>query len=516
MADNTGRTQPDRTPDLEETRPRMNPPRTPEGTYGVSVRVGALLALAVLLTRVPFVWCGYGTDSDTWKFASALREIADTGRYTASRLPGYPLMEWLCAPFAHLGPWGPNLLSAVAAAACAWLAARVFARHGVRDAWLAGAAFVFVPAAYIAGTSSIDYLWAIAFALAAWCEAADGGAGRAGLLLGLAVGTRITSALFVVPLAWLVWNAGGERRLRGVLALGGIGAAVGAAWYVPGFLRYGWNMFTYSEIKGGQSSALHFLGGMLHPGDSGVAWPLVAGQATVLLWGVVGSLAVGLALLSIAWQTRGGERAARLGPGVGAAVASLVLLETVVYLRLPHDEGYLLPAVPFAMLALAAWLTPARFRTVCVALLVSPFLFGVDVAPPKKGLTPAHPSRLTLRLPVAAETVVVEPFRGPLLRDLAKRERMRDVERRLEAWWPQRPPRFRLAAGNMIAMLYYLFPVDPRVAPFARWYSTAERADARSQGIPLYVLPDVTHRMRISEGLTSTAGLSPLAGAESE
>jgi hypothetical protein len=494
----------------------MNSPRTLEAPHGVSLRVGALLAAAVFLTRLPFVWCGYGTDSDTWKFASAVREIADTGRYTASRLPGYPLMEWLCTPFAHLGPWAPNLLSAVAAAACAWLAARLFARHGVRDAWLAGAAFVFLPAAYIAGTSSIDYLWAIVFALAGWLEAADGRPARAGLWLGLAVGTRITSALFVVPLAWLAWNTGGGRRLRGVMTVGGVGALLGAAWYVPGFLRYGWQMFSYSEIKGGESSALHFIGGMFHPGDSGVAWPLIAGQATVLLWGVAGSVAIALALLSLAWQPRESERAARLGPATGAALASIVLLETVVYLRLPHDEGYLLPVVPFVMLALASWLTPARFRAVCVAGLVSPFLFGVDVTPPKKGLAPATPSPLTLRVPVARETVVIEPFRGPLLRDAAKRQRMRDVERQLEAWWPQRPARFRLAAGNMIAMLYYLFPVDPREAPFARWYSTAERADARSQGIPVYVLPDVTHRMRISEGLTSTAGLIPLAGAESE
>ena len=494
----------------------MNLPRTPEAPHVVSLRAGVLLAGVVFLTRLPFVWSGFGTDSDTWKFASALREIADTGRYTASRLPGYPVMEWLCTPFARLGPWAPNLLSAVAAAACAWLAARLFARHGVRDAWLAGAAFVFLPAAYIAGTSSIDYLWAIAFALAAWLDAVDGRAGRAGLWLGFAVGTRITSALFVVPLAWLVWNAGGGRRLRRVISVCVVGASWGAVWYIPGFLRYGWAMFTYSEIKGGQSSVLHFLGGMLHPGDSGVAWPLVAGQATVLLWGVVGSAAIALALLSIPWQPRGSERAARLGPGVGAAAAGVVLLETVIYLRLPHDEGYLLPAVPFMLLALASWLTPGRFRAVCLAGLVSPFLLGVDVTPPKKGLTPASPSPLTLLLPFARETVVIEPFRGALLRDLAKRRRLQEVARRLEAWWPQRPARFRIAAGNTIAMLYYLFPVDPRVAPFARWYSAEERADARSQGIPLYVLPDVTHRMRISEGLTSTAGLLPLAGAELE
>ena len=495
----------------------MDSPRTSEASSGVSLGMGALLATGVVLTRLPFIWSGFGTDTDTWKFASAVREMADSGHYTASRMPGYPLMEWLCTPLARLGPWAPNLLSAFAAAACAWLAARVFARHGVRDAWLAGAAFVFLPAAYIAGTSSIDYLWAIAFALAAWLDAGEGRAARAGLWLALAVGTRITSALFVAPLAWLVWHSvRGEvgSRSRRVLTMAGVGAVLGAAWYVPGFLRYGWSMFSYSEIRGGQSSALHFLAGMLHPGDSGVPIPLVAGQATVLLWGVVGSAAIALALASLAWRPRAAERAAKLVPGSAPAVAGLVLLEALTYLRLPHDEGYLLPAVPFVLLGLATWLTPGRFRAVCVALLLSPFLFGVDVAPPKKGLTPASGSPFTLAVPVARETVLIEPFRGAVLRDFAKRQRMDEVARQLLAWWPQRPARFRIAAGNMVSVMYYLFSEDPHSAPFARGYSAAERTRLEAEGIPLYVLPDVTHRMRISEGPTSVAGLLPLAGAE--
>jgi hypothetical protein len=231
---------------------------------------------------------------------------------------------------------------------------------------------------------------------------------------------------------------------------------------------------------------------------------------------VVGCAAIALALVSLAWQPRAAARAATLQPGVGAAAALVVLLEGLIYLRLPHDEGYLLPAVPFVLLGLATWLTPARFRAVCAAALVSPFLFGVDVAPPKKGLTPATASAFALRLPVAHETVVIEPLRGPLLRDQAKRQRMQDMTARLEAWWPQRPAQFRLAAGGMIAMLYYLFPVDPREAPFARSYTPAERADAAARGIPIYALPDVAERLRLSEGPGATAGLLPLAGAESE
>ena len=490
----------------------MNATRTSEAPSGVPLGVGFTLAAVVFVTRLPFLWTGFGTDTDTWKLACALREIAQTGHYTASRLPGYPLMEWTCAPFVRFGPWAPNALSAIAAAACAWLGARLFARHGVRDAWLAGAAFVFVPAAYIAGTSSIDYLWAIAFLLAAWLDATDGRAERAGLWLGLAVGSRMTSALFVVPLAWLAWNAARDHRLLRVGRFASIGAVVGAAWYVPAFLRYGWEMFTYSEIRGGQSTALHFLGGMLHPGESGVPWPLIAGQATVLLWGVVGTAAVWLALLSLAWQPRAAERAARLAPPVWVALGSVVALELILYLRLPHDEGYLLPAVPFVLLALAAWLTPARFRAMCVALLVSPFVFAVDVTPPKKGLTPA--ATIAWHVPLGRETLVIEPRRGPVQRDLAKRQRMQDVAAGLEAWWPHRPTTFKLVAGNMVAMLYYLFPQDPRYPAFARSYPADELRRAAAQGIPVYALPDVVDRMRIAGDGTAAAGMLPLPGPE--
>jgi len=285
---------------------------------------------------------------------------------------------------------------------------------------------------------------------------------------------------------------------------------------VPAFLRYGWTMFTYSEIRGGQSSALRLVTGMVHPGDSGVAWPLVAGQATVLLWGALGAAAVGLALLTLPGQARGASRTARLAPGTAPALFAIVLLELIVYLRLPHDEGYLLPAVPFALLALAAWLTPARFRALCAALLASPFVLGVDVTPPKKGLSPATASALALDLKVGRETVVVEPLRGPVLLELAKRRRMDQVARALVAWWPERPARFHIAAGNLIAMLYYLFPEDPHHSPFMRAYPAEDRARLRAEGVPLYVLPDVVRRMRISDGLGSAAGLLPLAGAEAE
>src|SRR5262249_48001505 len=114
--------------------------------------------------------------------------------------------------------------------------------------------------------------------------------------------------------------------------------------------------------------------------------------------------------------------------------------------------------------------------------------------------------------------VVIEPLRGPLLRDHAKREHMQQVAEWLQRWWPERPQRFLLAAGNLSSMLYNLFPVrglpEPHDRPWARTYPPAVREQARRDGVRSFVLPDVGRRMAPGEHVSSTPGLAPLAGAQ--
>lgn len=484
------------------------------GSRPFPVAHGVALALAVFLSHVPFLLPGFGTDSDAWKFASAIREIATTGRYTASRSPGYPLMELTTAPFHALGPLVPNALSALAAAACAWLVARLAARQGMRDAWLAGAAFAFLPAAYIAGTSSMDFLWALAFALAAWLDAAQGRAARAGLWLGLAAATRLTSVLFAPSLALLLMRSAAGRPLPGLLRFAAVAGLLTVVAYVPMFLRYGWVMFSYSEITGGQTSAWRLLSFMPRTGTGQVPWPLIAGQATVLLWGALGCLAVAASLLSLPWQRRSEPRPGRLERRDLAPMALVVGLEALLFLRLPHDEGYLLPTVPFVLLALASILSVARFRAVCAALLLSPFLLSVDVEPPKKGATPRTGSPGAWRMAVSGETVVVEPLRGPVLRDHAKRVEQQRLAEVVRAWWPTRPERFQVIAGSSYAMLYHLFPPPPYHRRFVRSLTPGERASARADGVELFALPDGLQRIRLSEGTEWIEGVTVLGGPE--
>jgi hypothetical protein len=480
-----------------------------EPRSSVPARTGLLLAAGVFASHLPFLSPGYGTDSDTWKFAAALREMVANGHYYASRLPGYPLMELVSLPFQSFGPLVTNAFSAIAAAACAWLVARLFARHGMRHAWLAGAAFAFIPATFIAGSSSIDYLWALAFALAAWLEASEGRAARAGVWLGLAIGTRLTSVLFGAPIALLLAWASEHGRVRRVVTAGVCAVLVGAAWYAPVWATYGYSMFTFSEISGGQSSVMRLLPGLERHGVEVVPLSLAAGQGTVLLWGLLGCGALGLALLSLARTRADAPRPVTLDRAQRWAAATIIALEVFLYSRLPHDEGYLIPIAPFVLLLLASMITVPRFRAVCATFLLAPFVLGIDVEPPKKGPTPPGTSPLAMRLIVSGQVIVVEPLRGPALRDRAKRIEQERIATSLIAWWPTHPEPFLLVAGNSAPMLYHLFPQAPHRRPFLRSLDARHRAEAVAAGVPIFALPDAMRRMRTEgaapEGITLLA-----------
>ncbi len=60
----------------------------------------------------------------------------------------------------------------------------------------------------------------------------------------------------------------------------------------------------------------------------------------------------------------------------------------LLFLKLPLESAYLLPTLPFVLLLLADALPRGSFRALCVALLVSPFLFTLRgaVAPPSPAL----------------------------------------------------------------------------------------------------------------------------------
>jgi len=496
--------------------PASPTPAATPATASATARGDLLLALVVAISRAPFLGAGYGTDTDAWKLAFAAREIATTGHYTPSRLPGYPVQEYASALLWRGGPIALNGLTALWSVLAAILFLRLWRRLGGRDGALAALAFAFAPAVFIGSVSAMDYLWAEAFVLGATFLALAGRAAACGFLLGMATGCRITSAALGLPLALLLGASVARGRVARVATLAGVAAGVAALCYLPVYLRIGPGFLSYYEPQGAQRSIGDFIAGIFHPGRAPFSPTLIVGQATAGVFGPLGAAGLALAVLAaLAIRLRrgagGAPPALALPRGLAAGMIAGVLVPLVLYVRLPHDEAYLIPAIPFALVLFAALAPRTILRAGLATLVIAPFLLGVDVVPPKKGLTPPARSPLARTFALAHETVVVDPLRGPLLLDTDKRRRALAVATRTLPELGRLDPDGLLLAGVLHPVLYYFAPDSPRHPVYADVLGPAALADSLRRGRQVYYLPDVRARsLRMAGFDPREAGARPL------
>jgi hypothetical protein len=444
------------------------------------MREAILVGALVFATRVPFLAAGYGWDLDAWRLANTASAIAATGAYEASRLPGHPVQEYLCALLSRGGPLALNGATALLSAAGAALFALSWGRLGGRHAALAAIAFALTPGIFLNSTNSMDYVWAIAFLLAAHHFLLAGRPLVAGALLGLATGCRLTSAAFVAPFALIAMGPRPPREAAaGVVRLCAGALVVGGLAFVPVLLRYGWGLLFFHD-PGRPKAGVVFARGM---------WDV---------WGTTGALALGLALLSAPLRglVRGKDTAIPAGvAGTGArAVAAWVLaigLTAIVFLRLPHEGAYLLPAVPFVLLLLGRAAPRRAFLVGCLGLCLAPF------ASLGRGGVSA----------------------GPILIDRARRaEDARAVGVILDEVRGL-PPGSVVAAGHWSLLL----GSPPRPAGSSRtdpeeetvrfvvYPEREELRDLKARGVPVYYLPGVSERaMRAKRYSIEAEGARPL------
>jgi hypothetical protein len=405
-----------------------------------------VVTAVVLLTRLPFLDAGYGAIKDAWRVASAARLISTTHEYWASRFPPHPLHELSAAFIWQGGPLALNLATAlVSSAGIAFFA--LSARRLGYASWLpATAALAMTPQIYIASTTTIDYLWALWLMLAGLYFALRGRVPATGVLMGLAIGARLTSGAMLVPLSVVIaLKSNRGTRARNLAIVWSLACLLGASLFVPAVHRYGWDTLTFAEI------ADHRVLEILR-------------RATLEVWGVVGTLGIcGAVAYQIAWAARSGRGWTLPGAASHVYVWLLaVVLFTIAFIRLPHLPAYLIPAVPFVLLLLHELLDRKAFVTACAALVVSPFV----------GLGPSG----------------VRP--GAILDDRIKRTELRDAADRFVRIGNRLPGRNVIVAGHWNAPVYVYVLERPDESTRYVYLLTAVDAERlHRSGVNLYYLP---------------------------
>ena len=389
-----------------------NPPRAVEAPGDVTATIDgrapdglserALLAITAAVT-LPIFWLGYGTDIDVEDVLLAGERIRN-GDYAPSRNPGVPVVETIVG---LLDPVGGHILINLATAAA--LALTVIGIARLVRAWdhdngdLVAVAFLASPVTLIAGTSTGDFIWALAFFVWAALAHLRNNTLLAGLLFGLAIGSRGTTVLLVVM--FLVADGWDRAHRRRCLTTAAVALPLGAALFIPSWLAFDRTFGFLTATEGWRSFANNV-------GRFGVKNYAAAGLALIVV--------VALALPALVRSLR------RWGvdPLVRFAVLAAVVTEGLFFV-VPWKLAHLLPS----LLALVLWVAASERNR-------RPFLWLLIGATALNGIVAFRP--FTTDTPDDAKSADFEPAvtLGLLLNDIDCRIEFMDEPPRLDsgAW----------------------------------------------------------------------------------
>ena len=343
---------------------------------GHSVPAGllALAGLALLATRWPLLVHGYGSDQDAWRYVVSALHTRVSGQYQPSRVPGFPAFELPLALIVPLGPFATNLVAAIAGIVAAWLFWQIARRLQHPRPGLLALGFALSPAIWLQATQTMDYAQATAFLLAGWLCLLQSRAGWAGVWLALAAASRPTLAL-LVPVAGLYLLLTAARWSS--LARFAIGfGVVFAGLELPALMH---------PDTQGASGQFAFHAARQHVSFATFI-PVVRGAIVFL----IGKLGLPLLFVGAVAHWRQRDPRARLGSPIEREASfvfelfSLVIIG-VLYLLVPLDTGYLIPALPLLLSLLARVIAPgwliAMLVAVALEVLAQPLLGAGRVVP---------------------------------------------------------------------------------------------------------------------------------------
>ncbi len=322
-----------------------------------------LLAIAYVASRAPFIDNGYGTKPDAWRIALTDYWLWDHHAFYPSRLPGYPVPELGYATVIKGGWVATNSLTVAVSLLGVWFFARIVRELRLPAPALLVAGFAFNPLLWINSMNTMDYSWALTFIMGAYYFLLTGRPMLAALALGLAVGSRVPSASFIVPYSYFLWRTGRRDLVPRFVV---IVAIVAALAFAPIMWTYGFRFLNFYDAKVGYRDVFRLL--------------------TKDALGLAGAAALGIACLASWRQFARIPRDALRDANVGVWCIAIVLVGATFF-RLPHEAAYLMPLYPFAFLLIGRYLRPLALAGAIVVMVGAGF---VDLTTATHEVTPGE------------------------------------------------------------------------------------------------------------------------------
>ena len=364
------------------------------------------LFFIVFLSRIPFLWLGYGVEEDSWGIALAAFHTHLSGMYEPSRFPGHPVQELLYSALWGAGPIVFNGLSAFFSAIAVVFFAKILNHLNFNHYFLAALALAFVPVFYISSTYTIDFVWTEAFVLISFYYLLKNKLILTGVFLGLAVGCRITSGVMLLPFLMIIWEQkNGRKNIIQLVKMAAPMCIVAFIAFIPLMLQFGLSFFMYYDQ-------------FPYPSFAKVFYKMIPG-----VFGCIGVVSIAICLLYILVNKKkiqfGGLFSEELNRKLIWAGFIVLILFSISYLRLPQKSGYMISVLPFVIILFGYFLNARLFKFLCISFIISPFICGINLTDKLRG---AEYSKLACMFTVSGQEIFFDPLSGPIMEDYSKRK----------------------------------------------------------------------------------------------
>jgi len=407
-----------------------------------------ILTFIVFFSRLPCLFLGYGSEEDAWGLILIAKNIAETGVYEVSRMPGHPLQELLLSLIWHWPSWIINLITAIVSTIGVFFFMKIVREWSPFNYLFAGIILAFTPIFYINSVNVMDYTWALTFSVVSLYFLIRGNILAASTFLAIACGFRITSGGVLIPMILYMYYS--QFSLKDILRLTLLTPLMAAICYLPPYLTYGLEFFmTYTYFP--------------YPSFFKNIY-----KATFGAWGIIGVIAVSFGIFQSLKNlvVMSPETRTALKPILILCFSSIILF-TISFIGVPQKSAFVIPLVPFLIIFFMITLHRRQIVFVTLMMLFSGFLLGINLDNPIRG---SKVTSLAFKMKMGDAAISIDLINGPLLADMQKRMQKIEFARKIAdqlssvknktlviaGWWQNEINYFLIGRNNpYVKLIYY-------------------------------------------------------------
>lgn len=304
------------------------------------------LILIFLVSRAPFINMGFSaftspTDLDVLAVVNSAHLLRYEHVYAVSRFPGSPFYEIINSLLIGGGWIATNAATAIVSLISIILFGKILKILEIKYKALLLVTFAFTPVIWINSTITMDYMWGLMFILLAFYLMFIEKYYFAGIALSFAIGSRITSLVIIIPL--LYWMLHRKCNVKTISAFLGITTIASLAIFSPLIYKYGFEFLKYSPREITFNEVFN-----------GITTQLLSVPAIILL----------LLAFVIARDIPKNDFSYNLS-------LSVLLVYALLFIYHPAKPAYLIPAVPWGLVALSKSFSRIAVISLCFLIVLN-------------------------------------------------------------------------------------------------------------------------------------------------